>query len=88
VNILKGELTDKQWNEGLDEAIRAIFKLVVELGGTLSGEHGIGLVQKEYMPLAFSDLELQRMWEIKRVFDPNLIMNPGKVFPEHYWKLT
>ncbi len=86
VNIMKGELTDALWNNGLDTAIREIFALVIELGGTLSGEHGIGWVQKEFMPMAFSDTELLRMWQVKRVFDPQLIMNPGKVFPSHYWK--
>lgn len=88
VNILKGDLSSEQWENGLDSAIREVFALVIELGGTLSGEHGIGWVQKEFMPMAFSDIELLRMWELKRVFDPQLIMNPGKVFPTHYWKAT
>lgn len=88
VNILKGGLSDEVWQNGLDNAVREIFELVIALGGTLSGEHGIGLVQKEYMPLAFNEAELDRMWGLKRVFDPMLIMNPRKVFPDHYWNLN
>lgn len=80
VNIIKGELTDVQWNDELPKAITEIFELVVRLGGTISGEHGIGLVQKRYMPIAFSEVQLNLMREIKKVFDPNGILNPGKIF--------
>ncbi len=80
VNIIKGELSDEQWNEELPIAIREIFERVVELGGTLSGEHGIGLVQKPYMDIAFDTVTLNLMRGIKKVFDPNGIMNPGKIF--------
>jgi glycolate oxidase len=52
------------------------------LGGTLSGEHGIGLVQKNYMDIAFSDKELELMRQIKQVFDPAGLLNPGKIFPD------
>jgi glycolate oxidase len=50
------------------------------MGGTISGEHGIGLVQKQYMPLAFNEIQLNLMRNIKLVFDPKLILNPGKIF--------
>ena len=53
---------------------------MVALGGTISGEHGIGLVQKPYMYIAFPEITLKLMKEIKRVFDPNGILNPGKIF--------
>ncbi len=86
VNILKGNLDDITWSQRLPEAITELFELVVSLGGTLSGEHGIGHVQKNYMPIAFSGFQLDQMWEIKKVFDPNLVMNPGKVFPDTYWR--
>ena len=49
------------------------------MGGTISGEHGIGLVQKPYMDLAFSKAGLDLMAGIKKVFDPNGILNPGKI---------
>ena len=80
VNIIKGELADDFWKNELPKAIREIFKLCVELGGTLSGEHGIGWVQKEYMDIAFSETELNLQKGIKDVFDPNGILNPGKIF--------
>jgi len=79
VNIIKGDLTDEQWNNELPNAIREIFKLSVALGGTISGEHGIGLVQKQYMDIPFTDTSLQIMREIKKIFDPNNILNPGKI---------
>jgi glycolate oxidase len=60
--------------------IRALFKLVYSLGGTISGEHGIGLVQKKYMDIVLNETQLQLMRGIKQVFDPNNILNAGKVF--------
>lgn len=80
VNIIKGDLSDQTWNDELPKAIRELFEEVVKLGGTLSGEHGIGLVQKSYMDIPFTEKSLNLMREIKKVFDPNGILNPGKIF--------
>ena len=80
INILKGELTDDQWDTELPKAIRELFTEIVKLGGTISGEHGIGLVQKPYMDIAFSEVSLNLMREIKNVFDPKGILNPHKIF--------
>ena len=80
VNIIKGDLTQEQWDNELPLAIREIFQLTVSLGGTISGEHGIGWVQKDYMDIAYQDIELNLMREIKKVFDPKNIMNPSKIF--------
>jgi glycolate oxidase len=80
VNIIKGSLTDEQWNGSLKDGIKEIFALVKQLGGTLSGEHGIGLVQKEYMPIVFDETQMRLMKEIKKIFDPNNILNAGKIF--------
>lgn len=80
VNILKGNLTDEAWNNEIPKAIGELFQRVVELGGTISGEHGIGLVQKPYMSIAFPEVTLQIMRSIKNVFDPKGILNPGKIF--------
>lgn len=80
INIIKGDLSDSVWNEQLPLGIREIFELTVSLGGTLSGEHGIGYVQKHYMDIAFTSVELELMKNIKNVFDPKGIMNPGKIF--------
>jgi len=80
VNIIKGALSDDAWNIDLPKAISEIFELCKSLGGTISGEHGIGLVQKNYLPIVFSPYHLQLMKDIKKVFDPNYILNPGKIF--------
>jgi glycolate oxidase len=82
VNIIKGDLSDEKWNKEVPKGIREIFELTVALKGTLSGEHGIGYVQKNYMDIAFSKSHLELMESIKRVFDANHILNPGKIFPD------
>lgn len=81
VNIIKGDLSEEFWNNELKKGIREIFELTVKLGGTLSGEHGIGWVQKEFMDIAFSETELEIQRKIKDIFDPNHILNPSKIFP-------
>jgi len=82
VNILKGNMSEKEWNEDLPVAIRALFAEVKKMGGTISGEHGIGYVQKNYMDIVFGPVELDIMRQIKSVFDPHHILNPGKIFPD------
>ena len=82
VNIMKGSLTDEEWNGSLKNGIKEIFELVKKLGGTLSGEHGIGLVQKEYMDIVFEKTQIRLMKEVKKIFDPNNILNAGKIFPD------
>jgi len=82
VNILKGDLSDTAWNELLPRAIRALFLEVKRLGGTISGEHGIGWVQKHYMDILFPKHQLELMHGIKRLFDPKNILNPGKILPD------
>ncbi|MDH4068850.1 MAG: FAD-binding protein [Ignavibacteria bacterium] len=80
VNILKEGVDDATWEKNLDFAIREIFELTVSLGGTISGEHGIGYSQRSYLPIALSSAELGIMKEVKKAFDPNGILNPGKIF--------
>ena len=82
VNILRDDLGLEEWERMLPSAIRELFQEVVRLGGTLSGEHGIGWVQRGYMDLACSPAQLDLMRTIKAVFDPQGILNPGKVFPD------
>jgi glycolate oxidase len=79
INLLKGELSDGYWNTDILLAIREIFAFAVSLGGTLSGEHGIGHVQRPYMDVRFAPAELALMRSVKHAFDPNGILNPGKV---------
>lgn len=80
VNIIKEEMSDEDWNTQVPKGIREIFELCVKLGGTISGEHGIGLVQKDYMDVPFSKVQLDLQKGIKTLFDPNHILNPGKMF--------
>ncbi len=80
VNIIKEEITDEDWNTKVPLGIREIFELCISLGGTISGEHGIGYVQKGYMDIAFNKTQMDLMKGIKDLFDPNGILNPGKIF--------
>ena len=82
VNIIKGSMSDEDWNSKLKDGIKEIFELTVKLGGTLSGEHGIGLVQREYMSLKYSEVHFNLMRGIKSAFDPKGILNPGKMIPD------
>jgi glycolate oxidase len=83
VNLLRMSMEESAWTATSDLAIREIFTLVVQLGGTISAEHGIGYAQKSYLPIALSPVELAVMRAIKRAFDPHSILNPGKIFPDH-----
>jgi glycolate oxidase len=82
INIVKGNMTDENWKTEVPKGIREIFELTASLKGTISGEHGIGYVQKNYMDIVFSKTHLELMESIKRVFDANHILNPGKIFPD------
>ncbi len=80
VNIIKENISDDDWNTKIPLGIREIFELCVSLGGTISGEHGIGYVQKNYIDIAFNKTQIDLMKGIKKLFDPNGILNPGKIF--------
>jgi len=67
-------------NEEIQGILIKIFELVKSLGGTISGEHGIGLIQKSFMPVMFDNVTMELMRGIKKVFDPNNILNAGKIF--------
>jgi glycolate oxidase len=81
VNILRGDLSDDDWQNKIPEAIREIFRLCKKLGGTLSGEHGVGFVQKTFLAEVQSEIQIKLQKEIKVIFDPSGILNPGKIFP-------
>lgn len=80
VNIIKDGMSDEAWNTEVPKGIREIFELCVKLKGTISGEHGIGYVQKNYMDIPFNQVQLDIQKGIKKLFDPNNILNPGKMF--------
>lgn len=68
-------------SEKAEEAVREIFRAVLELGGTMSGEHGVGLSKQPYVTMELTREQLGAMTAIKRALDPNNILNPGKIFP-------
>ncbi len=72
---IEGEL------EKAEKAIEEVFKGALELGGTMSGEHGVGIMKAPYIPLELADNAVDYMKTIKRALDPNNILNPGKIFP-------
>ncbi len=81
VNIVKGGMNDADWHgDRLQQGIRQLFTEVRAMGGTISGEHGIGLVQKGFMDLAFAPAALDLQRGIKSLLDPKNILNPGKIF--------
>jgi len=80
VNILKGKMNNNKWNTEVPKGISELFQLCKKLGGTISGEHGIGFVQKNYLHIVFNKELIELQQEIKKVFDPNNILNPDKIF--------
>jgi glycolate oxidase len=78
--VLKKNQSDEDWQHKVPEGIRELFEKTVALGGTISGEHGIGYVQKPYIEIALGKKQLELMRQIKKVFDPAGILNPGKIF--------
>lgn len=80
------------WNEPderprVDAAIEHLFRKVLEMGGTLSGEHGIGVLKAPYLGLELSPVQIALQEQIKNLFDPKGVLNPGKIFPEHLRRL-
>ncbi len=81
VNVLKDHLPDDRWEALVPAVSEAIYRLSLSLGGMLTGEHGIGATRRSYLPLALDVEQIDLMRGIKAVFDPNGILNPGKIFP-------
>ncbi len=80
IRINHPTIKNSHGSEEMTNALRALFQLVKSLGGTVSGEHGIGLIQKPYMDIVFNNANIQLMRAIKKAFDPNNILNAGKIF--------
>jgi glycolate oxidase len=72
---------DAEQLQAVMEAGHEILKLCVDVGGSLTGEHGIGVEKMDAMPWLFGELDLALMERIKRVFNTNELCNPGKIFP-------
>ncbi|MBP5661697.1 MAG: FAD-binding oxidoreductase [Clostridia bacterium] len=80
VYICRDGLDEKTWKERLEQAFALMYKRADELSGLVSGEHGIGYAKKDYMKAACGEKQIALMKGIKAVFDPNNILNPGKLF--------
>jgi len=78
------EFSIDKWYEVEDKALREIYRVIRRLGGTLSGEHGIGTKRRKYMSMVAGDAEQDMMLKIKNALDPLGIMNPGKIFKDPY----
>lgn len=80
IDVLKGDGDYEAWKSGLPELKREIYKRAISLGGTITGEHGIGYIRKDYLRLALSPEEIRLLKRIKKAFDPKGILNPDKIF--------
>ncbi|MFQ6053991.1 MAG: FAD-binding oxidoreductase, partial [Candidatus Bathyarchaeia archaeon] len=78
--IARGDLGEEEWREKLEAVIADLIEVGLSLGGTISGEHGVGFTKKRYLPLQVGRTQVELMKAIKRAFDPRNILNPGKVF--------
>ncbi len=80
IRIRKEGIPNSYENTEMNKVLRELFQVVKDLGGTISGEHGVGLIQKSYTDIVFDKANLRLMREIKKAFDPNNILNAGKIF--------
>ena len=78
--LMRGELTDVEWEEKRAALLGDLYEKVLELGGLPSAEHGIGTVKKEFLGQMTDPINIDYMRKIKKVFDPDNRLNPGKVF--------
>jgi glycolate oxidase len=81
VNALKDALPEEEWQALVPVLSEEIYRLTLSLGGTLTGEHGVGATRRRYLPMALDPAQIALMRGIKEVFDPHHILNPGKIFP-------
>jgi glycolate oxidase len=77
--IAKGDLADEEWRRVLNQVIDELINVSLKIGGTISGEHGIGFTKKAYLEKQVGGIQVELMKLIKKAFDPNNILNPGKV---------
>ena len=81
VNVLKDDLSDERWEALVPALSEAIYALSLSLGGTITGEHGVGATRRGYLPMAMGEAQIEVMRRIRAAFDPNQILNPGKILP-------
>jgi glycolate oxidase len=81
VNALKDQIPTERWDRLVPVISEKIYRICLELGGMITGEHGIGVTRRAYLPLALDAAQIEVMRQIRAAFDPNGILNPGKIFP-------
>ncbi len=81
INVLKDDLPDERWDALVPKITEQIYRLALSLGGMITGEHGIGATRRRYLSLALDEAQIDLMRQIRGAFDPNRILNPGKVLP-------
>jgi glycolate oxidase len=81
INVLKDDLPDERWEAIVPVVARSVYELALPLGGTITGEHGIGYTRRQYLAMDLEPAQIDILGRIKRAFDPNLVLNPGKVLP-------
>jgi len=84
IDVLKKDMEYSEWKKLLPDLKKQIYRRAIDLGGTITGEHGVGFLRKEYLTMALSEEEIALQQRIKKAFDPNSILNPGKIFPFSY----
>ena len=82
VNVLKDDMPEGWWQALVPQVSEELYHLTLSLGGTITGEHGIGVTRRRYLPMALDEAQIEIMRGIKESFDPNHILNPGKIFPQ------
>ena len=79
IYICKDDLSDEEWEVKLDLVFHDLYKRAKEVGGLVSGEHGIGYAKMEYLKESLGDVQINLMRNIKAAFDPKNLLNPGKI---------
>jgi glycolate oxidase len=80
VNVLKDDMPLERWAQLIPAIADQVYRLAISLGGTITGEHGIGSIRRQYLPLALEQAQIDVMRRIRDAFDPNHILNPEKIF--------
>jgi glycolate oxidase len=80
VLLFKGNLADEEWDKKIDPAQKDLYQATIRLGGKITAEHGIGLLRKSYLSLNLGAKQVAILKHLKTAFDPNYILNPGKIF--------
>jgi len=81
LNVLKDNMEDARWEVVTPLVTKEVYRLTLSLGGMITGEHGIGVTRRRYLPMALEEEQIRLMRQIKAIFDPHELLNPGKIFP-------